>query len=484
MDRRIYGVETEFGITHSAPGARPLSPEEAARTLFRPVVAWGRSSNVFLPNGGRLYLDVGSHPEYATAECASLEDLVAQDKAGELLVDDLRRQAQDALAAEGVPGQLYLFKNNVDSRGNSFGSHENYLIARRTEFARLVQILIPFLVTRQLLVGAGKVHPTGPEDFGAVRVGEEPGAPSYSFSQRADHIWEGSSSATTRSRPLINTRDEPHADAEHYRRLHVIVGDSTMSQTTTALRVGTTDLILRMIEAGRILPDRTMADPVRSLREVSHDLTGTRPVLLADGTRRSALDLQREHLEAVHAFVDREGAHHDRVPWVLELWERTLDAVASQDTSAIDTEIDWAIKKKLLDGYAARDGLDLSSPRMAQLDLAYHDTAPERGLFNLLQRRGRAATFVPDARVEEAARTPPATRAAVRGRFIDAVVASGHQYTVDWVHLKVNDGTQRTVLCKDPFADRHPEADALADGLRAAAPGGAAGAAHGDAPVI
>ncbi|MFI7742655.1 Pup--protein ligase [Kocuria rhizosphaericola] len=477
MDRRIYGVETEFGITHSAPGARPLSPEEAARTLFRPVVAWGRSSNVFLPNGGRLYLDVGSHPEYATAECATLEDLVAQDKAGELIVDDLRRQAQDALGEQGVAGQLYLFKNNVDSRGNSYGSHENYLIARRTEFARLVQILIPFLVTRQLLVGAGKVHPTGPEDFGAVRMGDAAGAPSYSFSQRADHIWEGSSSATTRSRPLINTRDEPHADAEHYRRLHVIVGDSTMSQTTTALRIGTTDLVLRMIEAGQILPDRTMVDPVRSLREVSHDLTGTRPVALADGTRRSALDLQREHLEAVRRFVDREGAHHDRVPWVLDLWERTLDAVARQDASAVDTEIDWAIKKKLLDGYAARDGLDLSSPRMAQLDLAYHDTAPERGLFNLLQRRGRAATFVPDDRVREAARTPPATRAAVRGRFIDAVVASGHNYTVDWVHLKVNDRSQRTVLCKDPFAVHHPEADALVAGL------GERDAA-GDAPVV
>ena len=190
MDRRIYGVETEFGLTHSAPGARPLSPEEAARTLFRPVVAWGRSSNVFLPNGGRLYLDVGSHPEYATAECATLEDLVAQDKAGELIVDDLRRQAQDALAEQGVGGQLYLFKNNVDSRGNYYGSHENYLISRRTEFARLVQILIPFLVTRQLLVGAGRVHPAGPEDFGAVRMGDDAGTPSYSFSQRADHIWE------------------------------------------------------------------------------------------------------------------------------------------------------------------------------------------------------------------------------------------------------------------------------------------------------
>jgi proteasome accessory factor A len=481
MDRRIYGVETEFGLTHSAPGARPLSPEEAARTLFRPVVAWGRSSNVFLPNGGRLYLDVGSHPEYATAECATLEDLVAQDKAGELIVDDLRRQAQDALAEQGVGGQLYLFKNNVDSRGNSYGSHENYLIARRTEFARLVQILIPFLVTRQLLVGAGRVHPTGPEDFGAVRMGDDAGTPSYSFSQRADHIWEGSSSATTRSRPLINTRDEPHADAEHYRRLHVIVGDSTMSQTTTALRIGTTDLVLRMIEAGQILPDRTMADPVRSLREVSHDLTGTRPVLLADGTRRSALDLQHEHLESVRRFVDREGAHHDRVPWVLDLWERALDAVARQDTSAIDTEIDWAIKKKLLDGYAARDGLDLAAPRMAQLDLAYHDTAPERGLFNLLQRRGRAATFVPDERVQEAARTPPATRAAVRGRFIEAVLASGHEYTVDWVHLKVNDRGRRTVLCKDPFAVEHPEADAL---IAALGERDTAGRAHGDAPVV
>jgi len=435
---------------------------------------------VFLPSGGRLYLDVGSHPEYATAECATLEDLVAQDKAGEVLLDDLRRQTQEALAAEGVPGQVYLFKNNVDSQGNSFGSHENYLIARRTEFARLVGILIPFLVTRQLLVGAGKVHPHGPEDFGGVRVGAGDGAPSYSFSQRADHIWEGSSSATARSRPLINTRDEPHADAEHYRRLHVIVGDSTMSQTTTALRIGATDLLLRMIEAGRILPDRTMVDPVRALREVSHDPTGTRPVELADGTRRSALDLQREALGAVRAFVDQEGAHHDRVPWVLDLWERTLDAVARQDASGIDTEIDWAIKKRMLDDYAARHGLDLAAPRLAQLDLAYHDIAPERGLFNLLQRRGLAATFVAPERVAEAVRTPPPTRAAIRGRFIEAVMASGRQYTVDWVHLKVNDRAQRTVTCKDPFAVQDPAADAL---VAALGPAPEQGPAHGDAPV-
>ena len=339
----------------------------------------------------------------------------------------------------------------MDSRGNSYGSHENYLIARRTEFARLVAVLIPFLVTRQLLVGAGKVHPQGPGDFGAVRVGDDDGAPSYSFSQRADHIWEGASSATTRSRPLINTRDEPHADAEYHRRLHVIVGDSTMSQTTTALRIGTTDLMLRMIEAGQILPDRTMADPVRSLREVSHDLTGTRPVALADGTSRSALDLQHEHLQAVRAFVDREGAHHDRVPWVLDLWERTLAAVEHQDTSAIDTEIDWAIKKKLLDGYAARDGLDLSAPRMAQLDLAYHDIHRDRGLY-YLEKRGAVKRVTDDLAIFRAKSVPPqTTRARLRGSFIKKAQERRRDFTVDWVHLKLNDQAQRTVLCKDPF---------------------------------
>ena len=249
--RRIFGLETEYGVQHWNPEGRPLSPEEVVRYLFRPVVEWGHSSNVFVSNGSRLYLDVGSHPEYATAEAATLHDVVAQDAAGERIVDDLRAQLQESLDAEGVGGTVHLFKNNVDSAGNSYGSHENYMISRRTEYARLVQVLIPFLVTRQILVGAGRVHPNGPADFGGLTLGDGSHGPSYSFSQRADHIWEGSSSATTRSRPMINTRDEPHADAEHYRRLHVINGDSSMSQTTTALKIGTTDLMLRMISARR-----------------------------------------------------------------------------------------------------------------------------------------------------------------------------------------------------------------------------------------
>ncbi|HEX2072869.1 MAG TPA: proteasome accessory factor PafA2 family protein, partial [Geodermatophilus sp.] len=213
MDRRIFGIETEYGVTCTFRGQRRLSPDEVARYLFRRVVSWGRSSNVFLRNGSRLYLDVGSHPEYATAECDDLVELVVHDKAGERILEGLLVDAEQRLAEEGVTGDIYLFKNNTDSAGNSYGCHENYLVGRHGEFSRLADVLIPFLVSRQIVVGAGKVLQT---PRGAI----------YCVSQRAEHIWEGVSSATTRSRPIINTRDEPHADAERYRRLHVIVGDS------------------------------------------------------------------------------------------------------------------------------------------------------------------------------------------------------------------------------------------------------------------
>ena len=293
MQRRIFGVETEFGIRYSMSGMGHLGPEEAARKLFRPVVDWGRSSNVFLENGARLYLDVGSHPEYATAECAELTDLVRQDKAGERLFERLAQRAEEALIAQDMPGRLHLFKNNVDSAGHSFGSHENYLLSRKAEFSRLVRFLVPFLVSRQIVVGAGRVHPTGPpEAQGAPGTGEA----SYSFSQRADYVWEASSSATTRSRPLINTRDEPHADASQYRRLHVIVGDSNMSETTTLARLGMTDVILRMIEDHANLEDLELANTGQALRTISHDLTGRETVELKDGRHMSALDLSLIHI--------------------------------------------------------------------------------------------------------------------------------------------------------------------------------------------
>ncbi|CEA08126.1 Pup--protein ligase [Arthrobacter saudimassiliensis] len=449
MDRRIFGLETEFGIAYSGPDSRPLSPEEVARYLFRKVVSWGRSSNVFLTNGSRLYLDVGSHPEYATAECDDMAQLVAHDRAGELILDDLVLEAEERLRAEGFNGSVYLFKNNTDSAGNSYGSHENYLIPRRLEFSRLADILIPFLVTRQLLVGAGKVLKT---QSGAL----------FAFSQRADHIWEGVSSATTRSRPIINTRDEPHADAEHYRRLHVIAGDSNMSETTTLLKAGSVDLMLRMIEAGVVMRDLRLENPIRSIREISHDLTGRHPLKLANGSTVTALDLQRLYLARLKDFVAVNGAHTRHVERILDLWERTLDAVESGDHSTIDTEIDWAIKKKLVDRYRDRHNLDLTSARLAQLDLTYHDISRSRGLFFLLQSRGETSRVVEDSDIKEAVDTPPqTTRARLRGDFVRRAKAANRDFTVDWVHLKLNDRAQQTVLCKDPFISVDERVDAL-----------------------
>ncbi|MBB4964989.1 proteasome accessory factor A [Saccharothrix violaceirubra] len=425
-------------MTCTFHGQRRLSPDEVARYLFRRVVSWGRSSNVFLRNGSRLYLDVGSHPEYATAECDDLAQLVTHDKAGERILEDLLVDAERRLADEGIGGDIFLFKNNTDSAGNSYGCHENYLVARAGEFSRIADVLLPFLVTRQLICGAGKVLQT---PRGAV----------YCLSQRAEHIWEGVSSATTRSRPIINTRDEPHADAERYRRLHVIVGDSNMSEVTTLLKVGSANLVLEMIEQGVQFRDFSLDNPIRAIREISHDLTGRRTVRLAGGKEASALDIQREYYERAveHVAKRTPDPMADRV---LELWGRTLDAVAAEDLSKIDREIDWAIKHRLIERYQAKHDMDLSNPRIAQLDLAYHDIRRGRGIFDLLQRKGQVDRVTDDGEIEAAKDTPPqTTRAKLRGDFIAAAQAAGRDFTVDWVHLKLNDQAQRTVLCKDPF---------------------------------
>jgi proteasome accessory factor A len=438
MQRRIFGIETEFGVTCTFHGQRRLSPDEVARYLFRRVVSWGRSSNVFLRNGSRLYLDVGSHPEYATAECDDLAQLVTHDKAGERILEDLLVDAERRLTDEGIGGDIFLFKNNTDSAGNSYGCHENYLVARAGEFSRIADVLLPFLVTRQLVCGAGKVLQT---PRGAV----------YCLSQRAEHIWEGVSSATTRSRPIINTRDEPHADAERYRRLHVIVGDSNMSEVTTLLKVGTANLVLEMVEEGVAFRDFTLDNPIRAIREISHDLTGRRGVRLAGGREASALEIQREYYARAADHVTRRGSDPltDRV---MELWDRTLGAVEQQDLGLIDREIDWAIKHRLVERYRAKHRMDLSNPRIAQLDLAYHDIRRGRGLFDLLQRKALVDRVTDDGEIEAAKDTPPATtRAKLRGDFIAAAQAAGRDFTVDWVHLKLNDQAQRTVLCKDPF---------------------------------
>ena len=447
MQRRIFGLETEFGVTCTFHGQRRLSPDEVARYLFRRVVSWGRSSNVFLRNGARLYLDVGSHPEYATAECDSLSQLVAHDKAGERILEDLLVDAERRLVDEGIGGDIYLFKNNTDSAGNSYGCHENYLVARAGEFSRIADVLLPFLVTRQLICGAGKVLQT---PRGAV----------YCLSQRAEHIWEGVSSATTRSRPIINTRDEPHADAERYRRLHVIVGDSNMSEVTTLLKVGSAHLVLEMIEAGVQFRDFTLDNPIRAIREISHDLTGRRTVRLAGGREASALDIQREYLGRAQRYAETRGLTPLEMR-AMEMWEHCLDGLES-DPFSLDREVDWVIKHKLIESYCAKHDLPLSHPRVSLIDLQYHDINRERGLFYKLQDRGMVDRVTTDEAIDDAVETPPqTTRARLRGEFIRRAKERKRDYTVDWVHLKLNDQAQRTVLCKDPFKARDERVERL-----------------------
>ncbi len=451
MDRRIFGVETEYGITCTFRGQRRLSPDEVARYLFRRVVSWGRSSNVFLRNGARLYLDVGSHPEYATPECDNIVDLIAHDKAGERILEGLLVDADRRLREEGIAGDIYLFKNNTDSAGNSYGCHENYLVPRHEELGRLTDILTPFLVTRQMICGAGKVLQT---PRGAV----------YCVSQRAEHIWESVSSATTRSRPIINTRDEPHADAERFRRLHVIVGDSNMSETTMLLKVGATDLVLRLIEADAVLRelrDMTLDNPIRAIREVSHDMTGRSRIRLANGREMSALEIQYEYLTCARDFTSKNGLNPISKR-ILEMWERALEGIETGNLDKIAREIDWVTKYQLIERYRARYDLPLSAPRIAQLDLAYHDLHRGRGLYYLLQRRGAVDRVTRDLDIFEAKSTPPqTTRAKLRGEFIRRAQEKRRDFTVDWVHLKLNDQAQRTVLCKDPFRSADERVDRL-----------------------
>ncbi len=395
---------------------------------------------------------MGSHPEYATPECDTLSDLVAHDKAGERVIESLVGSAEARMREEGIRGSVFLFKNNTDSAGNSYGCHENYLTTRSEEFARFAEVLIPFLVTRQIFAGAGKILLTAR-------------GPVYCISQRAEHIWEGVSSATTRSRPIINTRDEPHADAERFRRLHVIVGDSNMSEVATFLKVGAMAIMLRMLEdPSVVLRDFTLENPIRAIREISHDVTCTRKVRLANGRELSALDIQSEYLERAVRYAENQGLPGEEAR-ALELWSEALTTLR-RDPLELDRTCDWVMKYKLMEAYRAKHSLSLAHPQVALLDLQYHDVSRSRGVFYRLQRAGFADRIVTDERIDTAMEVPPSTtRARLRGEFIRRAKERRRDFTVDWVHLKLNDQAQRTVMLKDPFKAEDERVDKLIESL-------------------
>ena len=435
--KRIFGLECEYGLTFSPNGRVYLPIEKILGYIFEGLIPNSWPSNAFLANGARFYQDTGCHPEYSTPECDDLFDLVMHDKAGERVLEACLPIAEERLREEGLSGNIFIFKNNTDSLGNTYGCHENFLMRRDVDFWKVAEQLIPFFVTRQVFSGAGKI----------LKVS---GRPQFFISQRAQHIHEKTSSSTTSSRSIINTRDEPHADAEKYRRLHIILGDSNMSEFTTYLKVGTTDLVLSMIEDKFTVPSVELDEPVKAIRDISRDPTLKKQIKLEDGRELTALEIQRMYWERASQYLETQP--HDKVMYdVLKEWERVLDRL-EESPMLLVRELDWVTKKWLMESYIDKKGCGWDDPRLAMMDLQYHDVNQQRGLYYLLVGREDIRKVVSEEAIERAKNIPPqTTRAKVRGDFIRFARAKNRSYTVDWTYLKLNGYWEETILCMDPF---------------------------------
>ena len=440
--RRVMGTETEFGISvQGQPAANPMVASSqvvnayASATLKARRARWDFEeesplrdargfdmsrevadptqltdedlglANVILTNGARLYVD-HAHPEYSTPECTNPRDIVLWDKAGEQVMLDATRFA--ATIPSAAP--ILLYKNNTDNKGASYGTHENYLMRRSTPFGEIVKHLTPFFVSRQVVTGAGRV--------GIGQDGREHG---FQISQRADYFEVEVGLETTLKRPIINTRDEPHADPEKYRRLHVIIGDANLAEISTYLKVGTTALVLAMIEERFITVDLAVDQPVKALRAVSHDPTLKHLVTLQDGRKLTAVQLQMEYLDLAKKFVeDRYGSDVDaQTADVLSRWESVLDRLET-DKMSCARELDWVAKLKLLEQYRDRDGLEWDDAKLHLIDLQYSDIRPDKGLYQRLVRLGKIDRLLGDGEVADAMHLPPEdTRAYFRGRCLE-----------------------------------------------------------------
>lgn len=419
-------------------------------------------ANLILTNGARLYVD-HAHPEYSSPEVTTPWDAVLWDRAGQQIM----AQAARAATAAG-PFPIRLYKNNTDNKGASYGCHENYLMRRSTPFANIVRDLTPFFVTRQIFTGAGRV--------GRGQEGREPG---FQISQRADFFEVEVGLETTLKRPIINTRDEPHADPERYRRLHVIVGDANMSEYATWLKMGTTSLVLSMIEDAAIDGEYVLHDPVREIHQVSHDPDLQHQLLLADGRQMTAVQVQRLYWEAARAYVDQrvDTASDTETIDILDAWHEVLDALEN-DRSVLVDRLDWLAKLRLLEGYRSRDGLDWKDARLALVDLQYSDIDSSRGLALRLESSGRLRRLTDDDQIHRAMAAPPEdTRAYFRGeclrRYADSVAAAswdsvifdipGHEALQRVPTLEPARGTRAHV---GSILDSAPTAEALLERLR------------------
>ncbi len=486
--RRVMGTEVEYGVTvQGNPTANAMVTSSqvvnayAASTLRARRARWdyeeesplrdargfelGRDfadpslltdddpglANVILTNGARLYVD-HAHPEYSTPEVTSPRDAVLWDKAGERV---MAHAALLADSASGAAGPILLHKNNTDGKGASYGAHENYLVGRDTPFGDIVHHLTPFFVSRQVFCGAGRVG-----------IGQDGRRDGFQLSQRADFFEVEVGLETTLKRPIINTRDEPHADPERYRRLHVIIGDANLSETSSYLKLGTTALVLAMVEAGAFDVDLAVEQPVATLHEVSHDWSLAHLLRLKDGRRLTAVQLQMEFWERARKFVeDREGADADpQTLDVLARWEDVLVRL-EQDPMLCADELDWVAKLALLEQYRSRDGLDWSHAKLALVDLQYHDVRPAKSLHARLVGLGRMRRILDETDVARAVTEPPEdTRAYFRGRclaqYADQVAAASWDSVI--FDLPGRDALQR-VPTLEPLRGTRAHVGALLD---------------------
>jgi proteasome accessory factor A len=482
---KVIGTETEYGIAAvGQPDFNPVlsssmlissyagslrrirwdyedeSPLRDARG-FEPVSGRELSdedlglANVILPNGARYYVD-HAHPEYSTPECLSPRSLVIHDKAGERILE----RSLAVVAAE-IPSSpaLAIYKNNSDGKGNSYGTHENYLMDRATPFGDIVRDLTPFFVSRQIFTGAGKL--------GLEAQWDERGKHVFQLTQRADFFETEVGLETTLKRPIINTRDEPHADPERYRRLHVIVGDANLCEVATFLKLGTTSIVLKMIEDG-FLPDFSLVNPVAAIHEVSRDVSLTTQMSLVDGRKMTALQLQWEYLELARKYVDREDDTPENRE-VVERWETVLHGLEN-DPRTLSAQLDWVAKLRLLEGYRERDGLAWSDAKLRAIDLQYHDVRRDRGLYHRLAHAGKVDRITTDEEVQRAIMEPPDdTRAFFRGRCIakypDAIAAAS------WDSLILDTGRDalQRIPMREPLRGTRVHVEELLDACEDAA---------------
>ncbi len=464
---KVMGIETEYGITvKNQPDFNPIlsslllinsyetyrssrirwdyeaeSPLRDARGFEymeekeTPSKEESRLINLILSNGARFYVD-HAHPEYSSPETTNPRDLVIWDRAGERILNLSRTRAE---AVSPPEQRILIYKNNTDRKGNSYGTHENYLLDRKVPFARIVQHMMPFFVTRQIYTGAGK-------------VGAENNADpcDYQISQRADFLETEVGLETMHSRPIVNTRDEPHADPEKYRRLHVIVGDANMSEVANYLKTGTMAIVLSMVEDDFIDVDLSIDGPVLAYRQVSRDLTCREPIKLKDGRTITAVELQREYL----ALANRYYRDREQAPWVRDVlvrWESTLDRLA-RDPMQLARELDWVIKRDLIDNYMEKHELDWTDSRVAMIDLQYHDIRPDKGLYYKLEESDRVERIVTDDEIAKAMYDPPKdTRAYFRGmclqRYADEIASASW----DSVIFDLKEGPLKKIFMLEPL---------------------------------